>query len=332
VTATVSTKAESGCDTKDGLIFVSGVSGGTEPYSYYIDGVINPAGANNSVFSGLTAKTTYSIRVEAANGCSFTTSATVTSPCAPVCNLTASAIKQDVSCHGARDGALTVSVSGASGMYEYSLDGGVTYQANASFTSLQAATHSITIRDKNDNTCTTSLDVIINQPALLTLTLTSKTDVSGCNGDATGSITVTATGGTGAYTYSIDGSTFSSSNVFNALTAGIYSNITVKDVNGCTTGLPSVSITEPAAIQADVARNNPTGCSATDGSIQITNVTGGSGNYEYSLNGGTYQASAGFNDLPDGTYTISIRDKNSVTCVVTKNAVLSSGNGLSQLQ
>jgi hypothetical protein len=143
------------------------VSGGTEPYSYYIDGVINPAGANNSVFSGLTAKTTYSIRVEAANGCSFTTSATVTSPCAPVCNLTASAIKQDVSCHGASDGALTVSVSGASGMYEYSLDGGVTYQANASFTSLQAATHSITIRDKNDNTCTTSLDVIINHRLFL---------------------------------------------------------------------------------------------------------------------------------------------------------------------
>ncbi|GIV22858.1 MAG: hypothetical protein KatS3mg025_0517 [Bacteroidia bacterium] len=52
----------------------------------------------------------------------------------------------------------------------------------------------------------------------------------------------------------------------------------------------------------------------SDGSITV-NVVAGSGTapYEYSLNGGPYQASATFTGLSAGSYTVTVRDANGCT-------------------
>src|SRR5438552_15127668 len=48
----------------------------------------------------------------------------------------------------------------------------------------------------------------------------------------TGSINATASGGTGAKTFSLDGVTFQASGTFNGLAAGPYT-VTAKDASGC---------------------------------------------------------------------------------------------------
>jgi len=332
LTATVTPMPESLCAANDGMIMVNGVSGSSGPYSYFIDldgsgvFVANPLAPGSNLFTGLKGNSSYRIKVEAFNGCSYTSALVkIPSPCA--CNLTASVqSQQEVSCNGGQDGSVTLQVSGGSGSYEYSLDG-INYQAVASFPALAAGTYTISIRDKADNTCSTTLTTTISQPQVLAISLTSKTDVTGCNGNTNGSITVDATGGTATYTYSLDGTAFSANNTFNGLQAGIYNKIIVKDVNGCTTVLPAVTITQPDAITADIAGINPTACSASDGTISLTNLSGGSGSFEFSKDGTTYQDEVTFINLPAGVYIVTIRDKSNPGCLITRNWTLSNGNG-----
>lgn len=52
-------------------------------------------------------------------------------------------------------------------------------------------------------------------------------------GSANGKISVSATGGTSPYTFSIDGTNFQSNGLFDNMAAGEYT-ITVQDANGCT--------------------------------------------------------------------------------------------------
>jgi hypothetical protein len=56
-------------------------------------------------------------------------------------------------------------------------------------------------------------------------------------------------------------------------------------------------------------------CSLNNGSI-VVNTTGGTGNFQYRINGGTYQSSNSFGNLSAGTYSIDVKDLGS-TC--TKN-------------
>ncbi len=51
-------------------------------------------------------------------------------------------------------------------------------------------------------------------------------------------------------------------------------------------------------------------CGATDGEIDISNVSGGVAPYQYSINGTTYQGLGQFNNLSSGVYDISIIDDN----------------------
>jgi gliding motility-associated-like protein len=64
----------------------------------------------------------------------------------------------------------------------------------------------------------------------------TKVDES-CLGAANGSINATAAGGTGGYSYSLNGSAFQSSGMFNSLTSGSYT-ITVRDGTGYTKNFP----------------------------------------------------------------------------------------------
>ena len=69
----------------------------------------------------------------------------------------------------------------------------------------------------------------------MTLTINTSNTTSGQSDD--GQATVNATGGDGPYEFSLDNSTFQSSNTFSDLAAGNYT-VTVKDANGCTKNRP----------------------------------------------------------------------------------------------
>lgn len=163
-----------------------------------------------------------------------------------------------------------------------------------------------------------------------------------------GSITVFATGGTGALQYSIDnGATWSSNWIFSSLGPGSY-NILVRDAANCQTTYtsnPVILIDNPGAVITSVNSTNTT-CGSNNGSITITS-TGGSAPILYSIdNGVNWQVSSVFSNLFPGNYFVAVKDNNgcqtfyasnpvvisnvggaSVTSVVTGNATCGNNNG-----
>ena len=74
---------------------------------------------------------------------------------------------------------------------------------------------------KDANGCTKNQVVTITEPLFaLSSSITSQTNVL-CKGNVTGSVTVAGSGGTGAYTYSINGgATWQAGGTFGTLAAG----------------------------------------------------------------------------------------------------------------
>ena len=102
--------------------------------------------------------------------------------------------------------------------YEYSHDGGGTFQSSGNFTNLAANSYNMVIMD--NNSCSISFSLSVSGPATaLTGTITSQTDVA-CGGTATGSVTVEGSGGTSPYEYSLNGGVYQTSGTFGNLSEG----------------------------------------------------------------------------------------------------------------
>jgi hypothetical protein len=155
-------------------------------------------------------------------------------PCAGV-SIIVSGTVVNPSSAGANDGSITATAAGGSGL-TFNINGG-TFQASGNFTGLGPGLY--TIVAKNGNSCTGSASFTLTVPNACTgVTISvsnAVTNNSPCLSPATGSITVTPGGGTGPYTFRLNGGAFQASNIFSGLSAGSYL-ITVKDANGCTSG------------------------------------------------------------------------------------------------
>ena len=174
----------------------------------------------------------------------------------------------------------------------------------------------------------------ITQPPTINITATS-VPVS-CNAGNNGSINITVTGGTPAYTF--QWSNGAQTEDINNLTAGMYT-VTVTDANGCTKTLVQ-SVAQPSAITLSIAMNI-----ACDGATDINlSVSGGTTScgipaytYQWS-NGATSQDLIGVDNCQ--TYTVTVTDCNdcvkitsvTVPCVtemnLTTNVVSASCHGV----
>ena len=123
-------------------------------------------------------------------------------------------------CNAGTDGQITASVTGGTSPYQFSINGGA-FQASNTFTGLTAGTYSLAVQDAKN--CTTTLpNVILSQPAVLSVAVSSQTDINICAGIPSGTLNVTATGGTAAYQFSLNGGAFQTSGTFSGLSAGAY--------------------------------------------------------------------------------------------------------------
>jgi gliding motility-associated-like protein len=145
-----------------------------------------------------------------------------------------------------------------------------------------------------------------------------------CNGGTDGSIVITASGGTGALTYSIDNNvTNQASGTFNGLGANTY-DIVVEDAAGCITTTQVVLNDPPALSIASTTLTDPSCDLDSDGSIQV-NAGGGTGTLNYSIdNGTTFQTASLFSNLGIGTYDIVVEDANG--CQATVQVTLNPAN------
>jgi gliding motility-associated-like protein len=307
IMASVSASSQVSCfNATDGEIEIS-ANGGTGAYSYSLNG---GAAQSSNVFSGLAAGN-YEVVVSDVNGCSYTVSnIMIANPPAIMASVNASS---QVSCFNALDGEIVVSANGGTGSYMYALNGGAAQSSNI-FNGLSAGTYEVVVSDVNGCSYTVSNIVIANPPAIMA-SVTASSQVS-CFNALDGEIVVSANGGTGAYSYSLNGGAAQSSNIFSGLAAGSYS-IVVSDINGCMVELGNIFIINPDAIRLGVNVTAQVSChDANDGQIVAT-PTGGTGSYMYSLNGGPFQSSNTFSGLPAGIYSVVVMDANGCTYTVS---------------
>ena len=293
----------------DGSISVT-ESGGTPGYTYLWD---DASAQTTSTAIGL-APGDYTVTVTDANGCTFTTTpaVTITEPVV----LTASATKvQDVQCNGDADGSISVTASGGTAGYTYLWDD-ASAQTTSTATGLAPGDYTVTVTDANGCTFTTTPAVTITEPVVLTASATKVQDVQ-CNGDADGSISVTASGGTPGYTYLWDDASAQTTSTAIGLAPGDYT-VTVTDASGCTfTTTPAVTITEPVVLTASATKVQDVQCNGdADGSISVT-ASGGTPGYTYLWDDASAQTTSTATGLAPGDYTVTVTDANGCTFTTT---------------
>jgi gliding motility-associated-like protein len=223
----------------DGFIRVQGNSFLQYPLSFSLNnGPFGPDSNFNNLAAG-----TYLVSLRDATGCRLDTTITLTQLFAPV---SGTATTTFANCNGF-GGSITVNGSGGQGPYRYSLDGNV-YQNFNLFFSVTAGNYTVYIRDANN--CVGTIPVTVNGDPPVVITTTST--AASCSGNPDGTITVTATGGSGFYEYSLLGGIPQSSNVLSA-TSG-QQIVLVTDDAGCVgsdTVIVALNNTVTVAIRPD---------------------------------------------------------------------------------
>jgi hypothetical protein len=268
------------------------VVGGTAPYTYLWSN-----GATTEDLSNVAAGT-YNVTITDGNGCTITSSVTITEPTA---TLAATTTQTDVLCFGNSSGAVDLSVVGGTAPYTYLWSNGATSE---DLTNIAAGTYDVTITDGNG--CTITSSVTITEPTAALSATTTQTDVL-CFGNSSGAVDLSVVGGTAPYTYLW--SNGATSEDLNNVAAGTYS-VSITDANGCSM-TTSVTIAEPTATLAATTNQTDVLCFGnTTGAIDLI-ITGGTAPYAYLWsNGATTEDLAG---ITAGTYSVTITDANGCT-------------------
>ena len=311
-TAADITPTDAACNQNNGSITINGVTGGSAPYEYSVDGG-GYSGTTN--YPNLSAGN-HTVDVRDANGCVFSTTVTITSGTGPTA---ADITPTDAACNQ-NNGSITINgVTGGAAPYEYSVDGGG-YSGTTNYPDLSAGNHTVDVRDANG--CVFSTTVTITSGTGPTAADITPTDAA-CNQN-NGSITINGvTGGAAPYEYSIDGGGYSGTTNYPNLAAGNHT-VDVRDANGCvfSTTVTITSGTGPTA--ADITPTDAA-CNQNNGSITINGVTGGAAPYEYSIDGGGYSGTTNYPNLAAGNHTVDVRDANG--CVFSTTVTITSGTG-----
>ena len=199
--------------------------GGASAYEYSLDGVNFQNTINFNVVAG-----TYQVTVRDTNGCVGVSNRTVIPQPA---DLAPSSTQAAIAC---LSGSTTVNmgVQGGTPPFLYSFNGGA-FGTNKTFTGVRAGTYTLSVMDSN--LCTKTVNLVIAQPTAVGGTV--KVDTIICRNRYT-NLVATGKGGTGAYSYSLNGSAFQSENNFSIL-PGTYT-IAVSDANKCIQTLPVVTV------------------------------------------------------------------------------------------
>ena len=196
------------------------------------------------------------------------------------------------------NGMITVNPTGGVAPYSYSFDGGPWQRSG--YHSANAGTHTVDVRDATGATVSATVNVANNgNPP--TATVINVKRPSGCTTND-GSLTLSASGGTAPYSYSLAGSGWQGSPTFSNLTPGNY-QLFVVDKKGC---IYSTSYTLYTCVSLVVSGTNAT-CGNNNGTITVA-AHDANPPYTYSLDGTNYLASGKFTGLSGKVYTIHIKD------------------------
>lgn len=275
--------------------------GGTPGYSYLWSN-----GFAGEDPSGLTAGS-YLVTITDANGCTRNRTVNVSQPSAIIANSTST----QTGC-GTSTGTATVSASGGVPGYSFLWNTGGT---STTITGLSIGIYAVTVTDLNGCTRQTSTSVsATNGPNITNVVITN----SSCVGASNGGVNISL-GGSGIPPFTYLWSNGANTQDITGVPTGTYT-VTVTDNNSCTVS-SSYFVGQATPISATSVITNVNCNSASTGSIVLT-VAGGSTPYSYQWSNGS--TTKNLNNIPAGTYTVTITDNNacfiSQSFTVTQNA------------
>jgi large repetitive protein len=281
-------------NASNGSISIS-ASGGNAPLTYAAN---SSAYSSSTLISGLSPGT-YVVHTKDANGCIKDTIVLITSP-GPIIGTTVNI--SNVSCLGQNNGSIQYVATGGNLPLQYALNTGV-YTSFANYINLSAGSYTLHIKDANN--CIVDTIINITQPSAVLNASIGSVVQPGCTG-AIGSANIIANGGTSPYTYSINGTAFSSANAFSNLSSGTYT-LYAKDAGGCV-ATAVATLVSPGNLSFNGAIvSNPT-C-IVNGSITVYGI-GGTAPLSFANGLGSYSSSNTFTNLAAGTYTLHVKDNN----------------------
>ncbi len=341
----------------DGIIVLC-VEGGEEPFTLTstseinIDTIEGDCDGNYAIDS--LAAGEYLFNLIDGIGCEVSETVVV-APGGCAVNIDSVVVSSNVFCFGDNDGRLFVYPSGSStGNYQVSIDNGASFTPGPAgaftFENLTAGTYDVIVMDDLgcvDTFANNSINVI--QPADFLVTQINTIDVSAPNADD-GQIDFCVNGGVPPYTVTYSGMDTGTSGIFsliNGVCAGnfITTNlpgdtyvVEITDANGCTEKF-EVFVDDVDCTPFSIINTIPTNVACngdSTGTIEII-TSGGFAPYTYVIDNGTAtdtisgvnDASYIFNDLPEGSYTITAIHSNDCsiesTTFVTQAPELSAG-------
>jgi PKD repeat protein len=275
-------------------------AGGTTAYTYSIDGGV--LFETSSSFTDLDGANYLTI-VRDANGCTASEGVVISEPSSP---FTLNANVTNVACLGGSTGSVLLVGSGGTPTYTYS-------ENNIDFVSSNVvdgfSTGNFTLYAQDLSGCVDSIEFFVNQPSTAVNINSTLLSNPACPNQASGSVTVLASGGTPGYMYSSNnGATYQSSQILTGVSGG-NSIIAVQDANGCV-DTNVVTLVSPPIIDIAIDTIVNVNCEGNvDGEIHVI-ASGGTPSYSYTLNSGSIQTNGDFVNLTDGTYVVAVTDVN----------------------
>jgi len=306
-------------------------SGGTPGYTFsWAGGGGVTTGTSDSIAINLSGGINYGVLVTDASGCtdSIFTSLSNAAGGLNVAITDSTAID----CNGDTLGSLTVTPLTGSSPYSFvwsnlTSGGAVTIGSSDSIAiDLGADTYRVVVEDNSG--CQDSLDYVLREPTQMTLAFTDSTSID-CNGNNTGSLTVTPTGGTAGYTFSwpLGVATGTSDSIAISLTGGTSYTVTVLDGNSCPANLTG-SLTDPVLLTASFTDSTSVSCTGgNNGSVTIT-PNGGTGNYTYNWSNATAGTPDSIGTTITGGTLVSVTVTDDSLCTAIRTITLQDPTGL----
>ena len=296
---------------RNGSITIT-ASGGTGIIKYAISPRLDQFFESN-VFLNLLPGS-YDYIVQDANGCFiYRTGIVITEPNSVIATVIPNSDIPEV-CAGDANGAFSLNITGGNAPYSVSLNNrtgtyttGALTQTQFDFTGLSGSEHMVYIRDANG--CESDITILLGEPVTLNPVARVSYDcVSNSQVNAV-TITIDASNNAADVDYALDGAAvYQASNVFNNLSAGTHT-VDVRHSNGCI-----------KQVIFDVDQVNEITIALSDGGLNeiVTTVTGGFGNYQYSLNGEPQGSLSNFIIYSSGVYTVTVTDANGCSATASR--------------